>query len=351
MEKPMATRERLHLIGSIPLDNSEQVFRRLCDELGPFLSRLPDGETGERSRWVFFQRQMLLDGGAMEVDPTVPPYKFVQWDGKVVREIEQLRFKPGVDPAKVDFETGYDKAALASWEIFKKLRDSGAIPRHMRFQVSMPTPFASGYLYVSGPTRETYYPVYERALKTALASIAKTIPHQDLSIQWDVCQEVLAFEGYFADTPAHYKTQMFDTLGRLGDAVPADVEMGFHLCYGSPRDEHLVQPKDSAILVEMLNGIGAATKRRIDFLHIPVPKARTDEAYYGPLKNWKARPGTKLYLGLLHHEDSAGDKARIAAARRYMKDFGFSAECGWGRTEPGRLPGLLAGHRTAAEAL
>jgi hypothetical protein len=343
--------DRLHLIGSIPLDNSEQVFRQLSAELGAHLTRMPDGETGERSRWVFFQRQMLLDSGAMEVDPTVPPYKFVQWDGKVVREIEQLRFKPGVDPAKVNFGTGYDKAALTSWEVFKKLRDSGAIPKHMRFQVSMPTPFASGYLYVSGPTREAYYPVYERSLKTALANIAKAIPHKDLSIQWDVCQEVLAFEGYFADAPAHYKRQMFDTLGRLGDAVPADVEMGYHLCYGSPRDEHLVQPKDSGILVEMMNGIGAAAKRRIDFLHIPVPKGRTDEAYYAPLKNWKARPETKLYLGLLHHDDEAGDRQRVAAARRYVKDFGLSAECGWGRTEPGRLPGLLAGHRIAAEAL
>ena len=35
--------ERLHLIGSIPLGDSEQVFRRLADELGPFLRCLPDG--------------------------------------------------------------------------------------------------------------------------------------------------------------------------------------------------------------------------------------------------------------------------------------------------------------------
>ena len=346
---------RLHLIGSIPLDNSEQVFRTLAGELGPFLSRMPDGETGERSRWVYFQRQMLLDHPAMEIDPTVPPYKFIQWDGKVVREVEQVRFKPGVDPATVVFETGYDKAALASWEVFKRLRTAGAIARHTRFQVCLPTPQASGYLYVSGPARETYFEVYERALKAALANIVAGIPASDLSIQWDVCQEVLAFENYFKDRPAHYKKQIFEMLGRLGDAVPGGVEMGYHLCYGSPRDEHLVQPKDSAILVEMMNGIAAAAKRRIDFLHIPVPKDRADEAYYAPLKNWNKlqnpNGGTKLYLGLLHHDDDAGDKARIAVAQRFAGDFGLSAECGWGRTEPGRLPGLLKGHRVAAEGL
>ena len=347
----MEQHDRLHLIGSIPLDSSERVFRRLSDELGPFLRCLPDGETGERSRWVYFQRQMLLDHLAMEIDPTVPPYKFIQWDGKVLREIEQVRFKPGIDPAAVVFETGYDKAALASWEVFKRLRAAGAIPKHVKFQVSLPTPQASGYLYVSAPARETYFGVYERALKSALANIVKAIPPADLCIQWDVCQEVLAFENYFTDRPAHYKKQIFDMLGRLGDAVPAGVEMGYHLCYGSPRDEHLVQPKDAAILVEMMNGIVGATRRAIDFIHIPVPKDRTDDAFFAPLKELRRPAGTKLYLGLLHHDDDAGDRKRVDVARRHVSDFGLSAECGWGRTEPGRLPGLLKGHRVAAEAL
>lgn len=102
----------------------------------------------------------------------------------------------------------------------------------------------------------------------------------------------------------------------------------------------------------MMNGIAAATKRRIDFLHIPVPRDRIDDAYYAPLAAWKRPHGTKLYLGLLHHDDEAGDRARAATAGRHVGgEFGLSAECGWGRTEPGRLPGLLKGHRTAAEAL
>jgi hypothetical protein len=345
----MRGNDRLHLIGSVPLDNSEQVFRRLAAELGPYLGRMPDGETGERSRWVYFQRQLLLDHPAMEIDPTGPPYKFIQWDGKVLREIEQVRFKPGVDPEKVVFETGYDKAALASWEVFKRLRDAGVIAPHVRFQVCLPTPMASGYLYVSRPARETYFDVYERALKAALANIVAAIPAGDLAVQWDVCQEVLVFEDYFEDRPLHYKRQIFDMLGRLGDSLPTEVEMGYHLCYGSPHDEHLVQPKDAAILVEMMNGIAAATNRRIDFFHIPAPKGRIDEAYYAPLAGWRCPGGTRLYLGLLHHGDEAGDKARIAVARRFVDDFGLSAECGWGRTEPGRLPGLLKGHRVAAE--
>jgi hypothetical protein len=346
----MQASERLHLIGSIPLGSSEEVFRTLARELGPFLSRIPDGETGERSRWVYFQGQMLRAHPDMEIDPTVPLYPFIQWDGRVIREIPQVRFKPGVDPDTVAFETGYDNAAAASYEVFKRLREVGAIAEGTRFQVSLPTPHSSGYLYVSGPARQTYFRVYERALLGALANIVKSIAAADLAIQWDVCQEVLVFEGYFKNRPSDYKQATFDMLGRLGDAVPAGVEMGYHLCYGSPADEHLVQPKDAAILVEMMEGIAAATKRRIDFFHLPVPKERTDAAFYAPLRRWKRPAGTELYLGLLHHNDEAGDRKRAAVAKEFIDDFGLSAECGWGRTEPGRLPGLLKGHRAAAEA-
>ncbi|HSU05734.1 MAG TPA: hypothetical protein VLI93_09190 [Acetobacteraceae bacterium] len=177
------------------------------------------------------------------------------------------------------------------------------------------------------------------------------LPAEDLAIQFDVCQEVLVFENYFPERPPNYKDVIFATLGRMGDAVPADVELGFHLCYGSPADEHLVQPRDAGILTEMMNGIGAAVRRRIDYMHIPVPKDRTDDAYFAPLRDWRRRDETQLYLGLIHYDDEPGDQHRVAAARRVVPHFGIASECGWGRSDPTRLPGLLRSHRHCAEML
>jgi hypothetical protein len=343
--------DRAHLVGSVPLADCEQVFRRVADVLGPYVRRIPDGETGTRWRWVAFQRDMLLAHPSMELDPDVPPFRFIQWDGTLVREIPLIRFKAGVDEGAVEFDTGYDRAALESFETFEALRAQGVIPRHVRFQVSLPTPMAPGWLYLSPQSREAFMRAYERSLLGALARITAAIPPPDLAIQWDVCQEVLVFENYFEGRPADYKQRIFDLHGRLGDAVPAGVEAGFHLCYGSPRDEHLVQPTDASVLVEMLDGIGAHVRRRLDFVHIPVPKPRTDDAYFAPLARWKQRPETILYLGLIHHDDASGDRARIDAARRHVGTFGIASECGWGRTEPGRLDNLLAAHRRAAQAL
>ena len=55
--------------------------------------------------------------------------------------------------------------------------------------------------------------------------------------------------------------------------------------------------------------------------------------------------GDQLYLGLIHHADAEGDRARVAAARQVVKRFGVATECGWGRTDPARVPELLAAHR------
>ena len=341
--------DTVHLVGSIAMDNCEQVFREISAELGPYLDKIPDGETGERARWVFFQRTMLMEHSAMEIDPTVAEMALYQWDGKLLRSLPLLRFRKEANPDDVEFATGYDKAAVYSYGIFKKLRAEGAVPEHVRFQVCLPTPMASCYLYVSHKCYDDYLRVYLKSLSNALNSILDNIPHEDLCIQYDVCQEVLIFENYFPHRPPDYEEQIFAELAILGDSVPADVKMGYHLCYGTPHDEHLVMPRDTGILVELMNGITAGVRRQVDFLHIPVPKDRTDPAYFMPLKHFKG--DTKLYFGLIHHDDEGGDLQRMEVAKNYITNFGVGTECGWGRTDPKRVPGLLASHRKAAEAL
>src|SRR5262245_13292267 len=344
------SRDLLHFVGSIPLDSSADVFGRLSREVGQFLRRIPDGEPGERARWIRFQQTMLEAHPAIEVDAAEPRRSVKQWDGTVFREIRRVRLKPDVDDERVVFDTGYDRAALASYETFRQLREEGTIPPGVRFQFALPTPMATGLMYVSPNGRDRYLRCYERSLMAALGTIVANIPHQDLSIQFDVCQEVLMFENYFPEGNAGYKEAIFQQFARLAAAVPAGVELGFHLCYGSPGDQPLIRLDDAKVLVELMNGIGAFVQRRVHFIHIPVPRTAND-AFLAPLAVWRRPARTNLYLGLLQYDDPAGNEARIAAARRVVKNFGIAAECGFGRTDPKRVPGLLAGHRAAAQAL
>jgi len=346
----MPSQRTAHLVGSVPLPDAETVFCTVSLALGSSLKRIPDGETGDRGRWIWFQRAMLESHPDMELDTAIPPFEVVQWDGKVVRETQWMKFKDDADPSTSSFPTGYLDAAVESYRVYARLRDEGVIGQDVRFQVSIPTPMATAYMYISPSAREAYLPAYERALAEALEGIVDAIPHDRLAIQWDVCQEVLVFEDYepFGGRPADYKQQIFDELARVGSLVPETVELGYHLCYGSPADEHLIMPKDMGILVEIANGLTSRLARRLDFLHMPVPKDRTDPTYFEPLHSLNVPESAGVMLGLIHFDDAQGDAARIAAAGDFLKSFGIATECGWGRTDPARVTGLLESHARAA---
>src|ERR1700758_2997693 len=111
----------VHFVGSIPLSDSETVFRTLASAVGGHIARLPDGETGIRKSWIRFLQDVLAENPAIERATDLPPFKFTQWDGKVVREIPRLRIKPGAKPDAGGFKTGYADMAIASWGLFDRL--------------------------------------------------------------------------------------------------------------------------------------------------------------------------------------------------------------------------------------
>ncbi len=339
----------VHLVGSIPLPDAESVFRTVSHAVGPHLVRLPDGETGIRKTWIRFLQDVLASDPAIELATDVPPFKFTQWDGKVVREIPRLRVKPGAVPDAKSFRTGYADMAIASWGLFERLQKAGAIPAKVKFQISLPTPIAPIYNNMLPADRGKVLPALTEHFVGEVAKIASALPNDRIALQWDVCQEVLAWEGYYEPGPADFRAETIGVLAQVGDAVPAAIELGYHLCYGSPADEHMVQPKDMGIMVEMAAAVAARVKRPIQFFHMPVPKGRSDDAYFAPLAKLALGPQTELYLGLIHHNDAEGDAARLAAARRHARVDGIGTECGMARGDPARLPGLLAAHARAAE--
>ena len=102
-------------------------------------------------------------------------------------------------------------------------------------------------------------------------------------------------------------------------------------------------------MVEIVNRIPAGVRRPIQFFHLPVPQPRSDDAYFAPLEGLRLPAGTELYLGLVHHDDDAGNLARLAAARRHARVDGIATECGMARGDPAQFPGLLQAHARLAE--
>ena len=99
--------------------------------------------------------------------------------------------------------------------------------------------------------------------------------------------------GLLRTRPGDFRKETIAELIAIGDGVPAAIEVGYHLCYGSPADEHVIQPKDAGIMVEMVNAISAGVRRPLQFFHLPVPKPRTDDSFFAPLDGLRLRAGNR----------------------------------------------------------
>jgi hypothetical protein len=222
----------------------------------------------------------------------------------------------------------------------------------VRFQVCLPTPFAVVAPFCAAEAHPAILPAYTRAMLTEVAEICAAIPHRDLAIQWDVCIEMVMWDGRWPTAaPFPGMDRVFaESFARLGAAVPDGVELGFHLCYGDLDAKHFVEPTDATKMVELANLMVASVKRPIAFVHMPVPIDRDDDAFYAPLQDLKLPAGTELYLGLVHGRDGvAGTKRRMAVARKHVKEFGIGSECGIARARtPAVVMDILRVHAAAA---
>ena len=340
----------VHIVGSVALPTAEDVFRAIGATLGTRVKRLPDGETGERRNWIQWQEHVVqghpqlaiaTDDPNRRSEPRVEQGKHVTMDF-----IPSYRLADGVEPADLVFDNlGYADAALESYETFRRMKTQGDVPEDTRFLVSLPTPVAFLEHFIAGRSQAAIEGPYEARMLREIMEIVDHVPHNELAIQWDVSKEMAIWEGlwsiYFEDPHGG----IIDRLARLGDAVPETVELGYHLCYGDFNHSHWKEPEDTANLVAVANRVSAAVSRNVQWIHLPVPRDRSDDAYFEALSELKIRPETELFLGLVHHTDGVdGTRARIATAEKFVTDFGISTECGMGRRPADTISELLRIH-------
>lgn len=335
---------KVHLVGSIALDSVEEVFRTTGSILGRRLRRVPDGEPGGRRLWISWQYPLLRAQPFLAADMSVPNLR---------TGFPPLLLADGVQPSEVRFpELGYAREARASYQDFATAREQGQLPAGARFQVSLPTPFAVINPFCSPRDAGTIETAYEQAMLREVEKICRAIPHKDLCIQWDVCIEMIMWDGRwpgirnpFADSNAEILARM----KRISAVVPHDVELGFHLCYGDWEAKHFIEPLDAGKLVEFANALAGAVNRPIAYVHMPVPAGRSDDAYFQPLRDLKLPIGADLFLGLVHADGVESTRNRIAAASKYVADFGIATECGMGRCKtPEVVRTLLQIHADAS---
>jgi hypothetical protein len=310
----------------------------VAGSLGDSLLRVPDGEIGREL--LTAQASVFHEGPYFVTVPSDP--------AAYAAPPRRARLRQGVRGEDVVFgELGMAAAASRSFVTFVRLREEGRLPAHYRFQVCLPTPLVAVTTFVVPEDAAAVRPAYERRLLEELAEIGRAIPAELLAVQWDAAVELGYLEGVFTGfgRPEGAFDGVVGDLVRLGEAVPAEAELGYHLCYGDAGHKHFVEPADMGLMVDVAGAVAGRIGRPLNWVHMPVPRDRDDDVYLAPLRHRQLRPETEVHLGLVHMRDGLeGGRRRVAAARRVIERFGIATECGFGRRPAWTIAGLLKLH-------
>jgi hypothetical protein len=340
----------VHLVGSVPLADARQVFETVSRALGPYLTRIPDGETGERLDWITWLEPIFARHPAFE-----PSNETFQLHSGIARKDRRYKLRDGVAVESVTFDNlFYADVARRSYDVFAALKHEGKIPPACKLQVDLVPAHSIIWLYVQEHLHAAIDPIFNDAVLLEIDKIAAAIPHGELAIQFDVASAVFARlernqPSSYGQTKQEMQERFSDILLRLANHVPADIDLLFHFCYGDAGHKHVVEPTNMGDMVDFANRLATRIARPVQLVHMPVPRNRSDDAYFAPLSRLKLRPETELCLGLVHLTDGvAGTRRRLAAARRFVRDFAIATECGFGRRDPATIPELLRIHAEVA---
>ena len=243
-------------------------FATVSAAFGAKLKRIPDGETGERSDWITWLRPVFSESPAFELSgeifrlhETAPP-------------IRRYALRPGYSVKDVRIDNlFYADIAAASYRTFKALKDAGTIPAGTRFQVDLVPAHSVIWLFLVDELHAPIDPIYNEALKHEIDKIAGAIPHEELAIQFDVASAVFARlqrkqVGSYGRSKAEMQETFSNILIDLGNRVPADIELLYHLCYGDSNHRHVVEPTDMGDMVDFTNRLmrGRSGARSTSFI-------------------------------------------------------------------------------------
>ena len=230
----MPTVKGCHLIGSVPLPNTDAALRQCNAGMPHRLKRIPDGETDARNWFTFFQSRVF--------EPAPEMSTVFRMNSKIDKiDYSEAEVDEGVQKLKDagPVKTGYDDVAIESYQTFKSLKEQGVLDRRVRFQASIPTTPNVLSPFVQAAFQAKVEPIYEEGLFGAIRRLQNEIPLGELAIQIDLAVDTAFWEGvemykpWFGDgNMEKVKEYIVNYIVRMIGQVDEHVEVGLHNCYG-----------------------------------------------------------------------------------------------------------------------
>ena len=187
---------KLLLVGSLPADTTEDALRAGADLLAISSSHCRTGDGAATRMGGIRGERLCRPHPDIEIiqeteSPTgIPRHAYETPVFRIRKGVSKLEFKswPRIDDA------------IESYQVFRRLQDQGVLPRHLRFQVSLPFPSSALNGFKCGLRSRLCgcRASVRRSRRRELQRLMEAIPPSALAIQWDVCYEVQDIEGVIA---------------------------------------------------------------------------------------------------------------------------------------------------------
>jgi hypothetical protein len=327
-----ATTRRVHLVGSIPGDDTEDALRLVYDTVGERVADwLPDGETGDRYNWIGRIVESLKQHPDLEL---VSEGDWSDYDKTPVFKVKKgHRFRA----VQLDY---YD-AFAESWPEFQRARAELGRP-DLSFQVGIPGPidiaFASFGFSLVGSIKATR--PFEDATVVDVWRIHE-VAGDEVVFQLEIPMEL----EMAARVPSQLRGIVLPRLARqilrLVERSPAGSRWGVHLCVGDMNNKSYSHLDDATPAVLLANALAGAfpASRRLEFVHMPfahgdIPPA-TDAAFYAPLGDLDLPDGVRFISGFVHEAQDLETQREVQALieTRLGRPADVAAACGLGRRD------------------
>lgn len=328
----------VHLVGSIPAESTEAAMREATTRLGDRLRTLPDGETGDRSRWIVHIVESLRAHPDLQVNRDGDWSDYDHATNFRVRRGHRLRGET------LDF--GHMAAYQDGLRVIEELRREPGLDQ-LAFQAGIPGDLDMA-LFTLGPIGAFRH----RAAFTDATVREITQLHRQAGDGVVFQLELPAELVFMTKMPGPLRQAMAAFLAsgvaRLAARSPEGARFGVHLCLGDLGHRALGRMRDVGPLVALANALLKRwpTGRPLEYVHAPfaagIDPAPLDEAYYRPLAKLRLPDDVRFAAGFVHEDGDLDQHRRIRdiIERQLSRRVDLSAACGLGRRTP------EAAHRT-----
>lgn len=325
-----------HLVGSLPGASPSEAMTTALDILGPNLTSLPDGETGERRNWVIPVVEGLRNHPALEVTQ--------QGDWSDYDKIPRMRVRKGETLYGASLDFGHVDAVRDSFPMFQQAV-SAAGREDLAFQEGVPGAFDVAMFALGPRAGLKNRRAFTEATLGEIRDVTR-ISGSNTIFQIEVPAELVLL----ARAPGLLRPALAKRLARNVTSIAAAAADGtrfaVHLCLGDMNNRALGTMTDVNPLVLLTNEIVRQwpAGRSLDLVHAPFAAANvpatTDHAFYAPLASMKLPATVRFAAGFAHEAQPLVEQKQI---RTIIDDLlgckvEIAAACGLGRrtAEDGR---------------